>query len=114
MGRKSFALVLIFIVFCTLLPIATSQSWKDNLPCQDGETKPCGSNIGACKSGKQLCSGGAWRPCDLEEYPRPEICGDGIDDDCNGVVDDCGDPLPLILVGVGVMVFVFAWVLLRV
>jgi hypothetical protein len=67
--------------------------------CNPGETKPCytgGSttrNIGACKDGVITCKeDGNWEPiCRNEIKPIQEICGDNIDNDCDGQTDeDCG------------------------
>jgi hypothetical protein len=61
--------------------------------CTAGATQPCWSgepstkNEGACKAGTQSCSNGAWGACAGQVLPSPEICN-GLDDDCNGSVDD--------------------------
>jgi MYXO-CTERM domain-containing protein len=44
----------------------------------------CG--VGICKAGKQQCSGGALQ-CIGAVGPGTEVC-DGVDNDCNGTVDD--------------------------
>ena len=44
----------------------------------------CG--VGACAAGSMQCSGGSLT-CSGGTGPRPEVCN-GIDDDCNGKVDD--------------------------
>jgi hypothetical protein len=55
--------------------------------CTDGMTVACGSDVGACKKGRQTCKDGVLGPCEGSIGPTPETCN-GIDDDCNGIVDD--------------------------
>jgi hypothetical protein len=65
-------------------------------PCQAGATRPCYSGPagtegeGACVAGVNLCTAegrwGVW--CEGEVVPGAEDCGNGIDDDCDGTVDD--------------------------
>jgi hypothetical protein len=43
--------------------------------------------VGACRAGVQRCFGGEWGPCVGEATPGDELCGNGTDDDCNGVID---------------------------
>ena len=54
--------------------------------CQDGDTRPCGSDVGECQVGTQTCAQGAWGPCN-DTGPNDEVC-DGDDDDCDGLIDD--------------------------
>ncbi|MDI3289140.1 MopE-related protein [Polyangium sp. 15x6] len=42
---------------------------------------------GICKDGTVVCAGGALA-CASDVSPKPEICGNGIDEDCNGIIDD--------------------------
>ncbi|HVV86381.1 MAG TPA: MopE-related protein [Kofleriaceae bacterium] len=66
--------------------------------CYDG---PAGTQgVGVCAAGSHVCNatGTGWGACGGEVEPAPETCGDGLDNDCDGVVDDgcpeiCGDGL---------------------
>ena len=62
--------------------------------CSTGQTRACytgpqgTSGVGACKPGTQVCANNAWgTTCSGQVTPTAEVCN-GIDDDCNGVVDD--------------------------
>jgi hypothetical protein len=65
-------------------------------PCLFGDTRPCFSGpadsdgVGACQAGVNLCTPeGRWDLwCEGEVVPGAEDCGNGIDDDCDGTVDD--------------------------
>ena len=72
-------------------------------PCTPGKKQTCPyqgdpttENVGPCRAGIRTCSeDGAWGKCEGEVLPvnefGSELCGNGIDDDCNGVVDDGTD-----------------------
>jgi hypothetical protein len=61
-------------------------------------TGPAGTlGIGACRSGLAICNeqGTALGPCDGEITPEQEICGNDVDEDCDGALDDgCPDLYP--------------------
>jgi RHS repeat-associated protein len=69
--------------------------------CRVGDTRACYSGarlsrgVGICTDGVQSClpDGTGWGPCDGEVLPQAEQCN-GLDDNCNGEVDDS-------IVGVG-------------
>jgi len=61
--------------------------------CSNGDTVPCyggppnTEGVGPCKGGTQTCVNGLWGACQGAVLPIPETCN-GIDDDCNGSIDD--------------------------
>lgn len=71
----------------------------ENCACKAGATQACfpGTSAqqgkGICKPGTQTCSGTGefqlWGECKGAVKPRPEICGDNIDQDCDGKDDPC-------------------------
>lgn len=63
--------------------------------CEPGATETCYTGpvgtegIGVCRSGTRTCPQSAvWGPCEGEVTPVTELCLNGVDDNCNGVVDD--------------------------
>ncbi len=62
--------------------------------CTEGDTINCGSDVGACVHGTQTCTGGAYGPCTGGVGPVTEMCGNGLDDDCDGMTDEgCSNPV---------------------
>ncbi|MBI2377320.1 MAG: putative metal-binding motif-containing protein [Deltaproteobacteria bacterium] len=55
--------------------------------CGEGDLRNCGSKIGACEYGTELCASGAWEGCEGGVTPALESCN-GRDDDCNGTADE--------------------------
>jgi len=56
--------------------------------CYDG---PRGTEgVGICRPGQQICSSGTWTPpyCDEVLPDGNDYCGDGLDNNCDGAIDD--------------------------
>ncbi|HDD72582.1 MAG TPA: hypothetical protein ENG00_00660, partial [Candidatus Aenigmarchaeota archaeon] len=66
---------------------------SDSIPaCTNGETRECGppselNGVGICKTGTSTCVNGIWGECIGAIFPEDEIC-DGLDNNCNGEVDE--------------------------
>ena len=56
--------------------------------CNSGDIQSCGADVGVCRNKKKTCTGGTWGPCAWEQGPTSEICGNGLDDNCNGESDE--------------------------
>lgn len=67
----------------------------DGGSCSPGAVRPCYTGapgtegVGACRGGQQMCgSDGQWGECSGEVTPTGEVCGNGVDENCNGMVDE--------------------------
>lgn len=66
--------------------------------CSSGETRQCYTGqkdtdgVGPCHGGMQMCTAaGQWGICDGQTIPVAENCADGVDNNCNGAVDEDED-----------------------
>jgi len=66
--------------------------------CVAGESAACYAglaetlDVGACRAGTRSCaSDGRWGECLGAVVPLAEVCGNGLDEDCNGSADDTVD-----------------------
>jgi hypothetical protein len=56
--------------------------------CTSGQTRPCGTDTGACVAGTQSCVNGQWSTaCQGAVNGTAEVC-DGIDNDCDNQTDE--------------------------
>lgn len=56
--------------------------------CYDGP--PGTRGVGVCEDGQQTCRNGLRSACQGATLPSPEMCGDGLDNNCDGRIDeDC-------------------------
>ena len=73
--------------------------------CVAGALQDCGTDVGVCEMGKQLClSDNTWSTeCTDEVVGSDEVCN-GMDDDCDGTIDDfdqvCGTSVGICTMGV--------------
>ncbi len=63
--------------------------------CEQGATRSCYTGqedtlgVGPCSAGMQKCTAaGQWGSCEGQTIPTTENCSDGVDNNCNGAVDD--------------------------
>lgn len=112
------SLVPLVLVIGSFMVSAQNSVWGDMMPCVVGEYRPCGIDTGECKKGIRVCENGYWSECRDNIGPADEICGNGKDENCNGIVDDCVDDtlgiLGLVSIGVGVAILVFALTLSKI
>lgn len=61
------------------------------VPCYFGAPGTLG--VGTCAAGSKKCdkSGLYWGPCIGQVLPKPEICANGSDEDCDGIADNPPD-----------------------
>ena len=67
--------------------------------CEPNAVQACYSGplgtegVGQCQAGTQTCNaqGTGWSPCQGQILPSPEVCGSGIDENCNGEIDENPD-----------------------
>jgi hypothetical protein len=85
------------------------------MPCQTGDERSCGpiDLPEPCKTGVRTCENGQWTECVNAVFPEEEVCTDGIDNDCNGSVDDCYFEFPIpgwVLILLGLLLLMGVWV----
>ncbi|HLC65116.1 MAG TPA: CAP domain-containing protein [Candidatus Nanoarchaeia archaeon] len=83
---------------CQNAPQETCNNIDDNCDGQTDENvvQQCGiTDVGACEYGVRTCNAGSFGDCFGNIDPVQEICGNGIDEDCNGA--DLACPFALAL-----------------
>ena len=71
-----------------------NQFIDDGCLCIEGETDVCHNNVGACVQGIKTCINCRWSECEGKIGPFDEVCGNGVDDDCDGETDEVTDCIP--------------------
>jgi hypothetical protein len=85
--------------------------------CAPGSTRPC-PDVGICTGRVKTCENGKWSlQCTGGTGPASsEICGNELDDNCNGVVDECvslADSAGLLLIVGGIILLILSLALMR-
>ncbi len=63
---------------------------NEGCSCTNGMSRACytgpvgTSGVGRCRGGTQSCAGGTWGTCSGQTLPGTEVCGNMIDEDCDG------------------------------
>lgn len=84
----------------TAATITGSTGCGDGCACTPGETELCYSGpqgtegVGVCAAGQRTCKPeGTFGPCEGEILPALEVCGDGLDNECDAAgIDLCEPP----------------------
>ncbi|MEZ4474944.1 MAG: MopE-related protein [bacterium] len=77
-----------------------------NEPCNPNlrracfEENPAHIGVGPCAAGMQVCDmAGRWGTCEGQVLPAEEICDSGVDENCDGNVDECIVEVAVVLDG---------------
>jgi hypothetical protein len=73
---------------CNLFDDDCDGQVDEGCECQAGASRECGISVGVCKKGTQSCVVGKWGDCSGSITPSSEVCGNSLDDDCDGQTDE--------------------------
>lgn len=66
---------------------------NEGCTCTNGDSRPCGTDVGNCELGMQTCAGSAWGECEgeVEKEAQDDCAVDEDDADCDGEPNgNCG------------------------
>jgi len=89
---------LVLLIGCGPSSGRTGDAGTVVLQCDPGTVEPCYTGllstlgVGPCQGGSRTCDAtGLWGPCEGEVRPSQELCTDGVDNNCNGRIDEDED-----------------------
>ena len=111
--------LVLFLSFFTFfnMPVRAADGLEEATFCTPGTTRPC-PDVGICTGRVKTCDNGRWsEQCTGGVQPDPqEICDNNLDDNCNGIMDECvslSGSIGIFLIISGSILLVFAIFLLR-
>ena len=72
----------LLLILLLIIPLSLAQQ-----SCEDGDVRSCPVNKGICSGSTQTCFNGIWSACSVTPN-EIDICGNRLDDDCDGLVDE--------------------------
>ena len=62
----------------------------EDCPCPAGTSRMCSDEFATapCMPGTQTCRAGVWGRCEGAIVPSADVCGDAIDNDCDGLTNE--------------------------
>jgi hypothetical protein len=122
MKAKVVCIGLCLLLFLSLLVLLASEAKAQGALdqatfCTPGDARQCPA-VGICTGRVKTCENGRWsEQCTGGVQAAPqEICGNGLDDNCNGLVDECvtlADSAGIILIAGGSVLLVFSLLLMK-
>jgi streptogramin lyase len=71
---------------CTEIAEGCACRGSEQVSCFDAA--PALEGVGLCESGSRTCVDGRWGACERQVLPIAELCGDELDNDCDGSSDE--------------------------
>ena len=98
MSLRTSAMLVLFGVLVACGPSVRNNDAVEGGPCDPGASQDCYTGqdategVGPCKGGTRTCEAtGMWSKCVGEIVPTQELCTDGVDNNCNGSIDEDED-----------------------